>query len=598
MRSFHTAALILFAGALAAQTPFQRVYPMTDAFWFTYGGTVDAEGNFVILQANSDKDVVLSRIAADGEHLWTRSYPLFTEEGFYGNSVVATSDGILIAGFTMGLGTNSRDGFVMKFDLDGNIVSQKRIDASSSNALHSLHKGTNGYFATGRTTGANNYDMLLAQIEEDGTMNWSKSYGVSSVGDHWDWARGGTQLSDGGYAVVGFGDGIGTTASAGYVVRTDADGNELWARAVSSGTSVEDINAVVEGSNGDIYLGGRGLGFISGDVTAFIVKLNSAGQYQWTRILEQGIEVADLKQGPNGGVTWLARPQFLPDGAGGYEMAWGQMAADGTTERMKVYGDVGNDWADNMEPLTGGGWAIFGSTNSHRDGNGNFSPFVLVIDADGNSDCWEIQPDMEWVNATAVVTPVTSTTGEGFQSFTMMTGTADVTAETQDPCCIVAADFEPIPGHTSLEWTFNNQSTGAVSYTWDFGDGNTSTEISPSHVYAANGAYEVCLTATADCGSVTTCITVSTSVGLGEAAGEAGLQLFPVPADELITLRATQRVQQVRVLDAEGRVALVINAAMRNELRITTEHLPKGLYLVEALLADGTMARVRAVVAH
>jgi len=49
-----------------------------------------------------------------------------------------------------------------------------------------------------------------------------------------------------------------------------------------------------------------------------------------------------------------------------------------------------------------------------------------------------------------------------------------------------------------LEYTFNNSSTGAVSYLWDFGDGNTSTEESPTHVYATADTYTVTLTATND----------------------------------------------------------------------------------------------------
>ncbi len=598
MRSLYTVALALSAWTLSAQTPFQRIYP-TPTSQFTYGGTVDQEGHFLILQESPDNDVLLSRMAPNGDLVWTKSYPLFTEEGFYGKSIVATDDGgILVLGYTMGFGTLSRDAFVMKLDLDGNILSQQRVHAgASSNAYHSLHKGTNGYFASGRATGTSNYDMLLARIEEDGTTTWSRSYGGSSNPEHWDWARGATQLSDGGYAVVGFGDGIGTTATSGYLVRTDASGNELWARVVSSGVSSEDINAVVEGTNGDIYLGGRGLGFIPGDVSAFIIKLNSAGTLQWTRVLQRGIEVADLHPGPDGGVTWLARPQFLPDGAGGYEIGWGQMDANGNSLRMRIYGDAGNESADNMEPLPGGGWAIFGHTNSHS--NGPFSPFILVIDAEGNSDCWEIHPDMAWTNVTAVVTPLTSTTGDSFESFPMTTGNATVDmAAPLDPCCAIIAEFEPLPGHTSLQWTFNNTSTGGTSYSWDFGDGTTSTEQSPAHAFATAGAYNVCLTVTADCGAVTTCIVVSTNVGVDDLQGSALLQVFPVPAHDRLTLRSAQRIGQTRVLDAAGRVVLVTSGAMRNELVIATDALPKGVYMIEALLGDGQLVHSRAVVAH
>lgn len=47
-----------------------------------------------------------------------------------------------------------------------------------------------------------------------------------------------------------------------------------------------------------------------------------------------------------------------------------------------------------------------------------------------------------------------------------------------------------------LEYTFTNSSTNAVSYEWDFGDGNNSTEVSPTHVYATPDVYTVTLTAT------------------------------------------------------------------------------------------------------
>jgi chitodextrinase len=36
--------------------------------------------------------------------------------------------------------------------------------------------------------------------------------------------------------------------------------------------------------------------------------------------------------------------------------------------------------------------------------------------------------------------------------------------------------------------------TQVTSYFWDFGDGNTSTAMNPTHTYAANGSYTVCLT--------------------------------------------------------------------------------------------------------
>lgn len=59
----------------------------------------------------------------------------------------------------------------------------------------------------------------------------------------------------------------------------------------------------------------------------------------------------------------------------------------------------------------------------------------------------------------------------------------------------------PLSGNAPLTVNFINQSAGASSYLWDFGDGNTSTAASPSHAYQAEGTYTVSLTATNTCGS-------------------------------------------------------------------------------------------------
>ncbi|WP_299272435.1 PKD domain-containing protein [uncultured Psychroserpens sp.] len=62
-----------------------------------------------------------------------------------------------------------------------------------------------------------------------------------------------------------------------------------------------------------------------------------------------------------------------------------------------------------------------------------------------------------------------------------------------------SAGFSSVQSETNyLEYTFNNSSTGATTYLWDFGDGNTSTEESPTHVYDTHNIYTVTLTATND----------------------------------------------------------------------------------------------------
>jgi PKD repeat protein len=76
----------------------------------------------------------------------------------------------------------------------------------------------------------------------------------------------------------------------------------------------------------------------------------------------------------------------------------------------------------------------------------------------------------------------------------------------------LAADFQ-VAELADGEVQFTDVSLGgATSWDWDFGDGNTSTAQNPSHTYAANGSYDVSLTAS---DGVTThtldvCISVTT----------------------------------------------------------------------------------------
>jgi len=46
--------------------------------------------------------------------------------------------------------------------------------------------------------------------------------------------------------------------------------------------------------------------------------------------------------------------------------------------------------------------------------------------------------------------------------------------------------------------TFNNQTLNASSYQWSFGDGQTSTQVSPTYTYDASGTYKVTLVAFTD----------------------------------------------------------------------------------------------------
>lgn len=107
---------------------------------------------------------------------------------------------------------------------------------------------------------------------------------------------------------------------------------------------------------------------------------------------------------------------------------------------------------------------------------------------------------------------------------------------------------------------FNNTSTNGVSYLWDFGDGNTSTDVNPTHVYADTGTYTVVLTVTDQCGNTSTATqTITIDVQFNSLEDEAIQQLnvYPNPTDgEVVVQFAFDGTKDIhiRVVDLTGRI--------------------------------------------
>lgn len=80
---------------------------------------------------------------------------------------------------------------------------------------------------------------------------------------------------------------------------------------------------------------------------------------------------------------------------------------------------------------------------------------------------------------------------------------------TVSPIPTASFSYNPNPSQENIYTNFVNQSIGATKYTWNFGDGDTSAEVNPTHIFPATAIYNVCLNAANDAGcSDDTCINV------------------------------------------------------------------------------------------
>lgn len=140
--------------------------------------------------------------------------------------------------------------------------------------------------------------------------------------------------------------------------------------------------------------------------------------------------------------------------------------------------------------------------------------------------------------------------------------------------------------HTGLDYAFS--STGgmhASSYSWNFGDGDTSTAQNPMHTYAANGVYTVTLVVSNACGTDTAETTVMITLGT-DANEEIVIQVYPNPAQDLFHIVTNDPdLQNVRIADISGKILQTYLAAVFQEgqllISAVSEGLKPGIYLIE-----------------
>lgn len=107
--------------------------------------------------------------------------------------------------------------------------------------------------------------------------------------------------------------------------------------------------------------------------------------------------------------------------------------------------------------------------------------------------------------------------------------------------------------------TFVNQSQNANGYLWDFGDGGTSTDANPWHLYAAVGVYNVTLTAiNGTCPNAVEqfTVTVDNCSSVEESSDLTNVLVFPNPAVEELTLVFSLKKSkdfEISLFDLSGR---------------------------------------------
>jgi len=149
-----------------------------------------------------------------------------------------------------------------------------------------------------------------------------------------------------------------------------------------------------------------------------------------------------------------------------------------------------------------------------------------------------------------------------------------------------------------------SQNAGAnATYFWTFGDGTTSNEPNPSHIFPWSGVsqtFTVTLTITNDCGTSATVTTEVSSdpLGVNGIEGATSLLVYPNPTNGLVTLSSNFSADNINleVIDLSGRIVKSIsNASLGNNLfELDLQDLAKGSYQIK--IVNGVNVQVAKVI--
>lgn len=181
---------------------------------------------------------------------------------------------------------------------------------------------------------------------------------------------------------------------------------------------------------------------------------------------------------------------------------------------------------------------------------------------------------------------------------------------------------EPIPNELWV-WNLSGGGTGLFQFTWDFGDGTTSTEAFPSHTYA-EGEWELCLTVMDNAGcSDEFCHMVSVdgdgilnglsggtgnrntftirvmdpfTTGIAEEGVIVPLATWPNPVIDVLNIALNTPplgTPRVSIIDLGGRTimdATSISNVSSGRLAVPVGNLSDGLYIIRVSDNERTMS--------
>lgn len=132
----------------------------------------------------------------------------------------------------------------------------------------------------------------------------------------------------------------------------------------------------------------------------------------------------------------------------------------------------------------------------------------------------------------------------------------------------------------NLEYQFTNTSTNAATYLWDFGDGSTSTDANPTHLYTTTNIYNVSLTAT-KCGKNHQATNTINLLSVSDFNAKT-FSIYPNPTTDIVNITSENENYTIKVYNYLSQILY----QEENCKTINFSNYNSGTYFIE--LSNGT----------
>ncbi len=263
------------------------------------------DSSFVALGKAKNGYMACVKFNTDGDTIWSRFYG---SNLFYlnGEEIIATSDkGCAVVGLVISYENDSKsyDGFLIKINENGELEWNKTYGGKGYDRFFSIAPTLNGgYIMVGVTSGS--YDIngtWVVKVDLYGNLLWSKIF-RGMIG----WRI--TPSLGGGYLIIA--EGYGNESSSGSnikLIKIEEDGSVEWNKTYDL-EGDDRVSSVIQLLDGSYIIAGS-TKYLTNNSDVFLIKIDENGNLIWMRTYngERSNRAYDIAQSLDGGYVIVGK---------------------------------------------------------------------------------------------------------------------------------------------------------------------------------------------------------------------------------------------------------------------------------------------------